>query len=193
MRKQSRRVVLLFVRLFGGWGAYLAARNARQSVARAPRILLIHPGPLGALILITPVLQALKTHLPGAHITLAVGPWSKEAVATHPAIDHLLVYRFPSYRSISPKGVKSYISMIRLARQLKRGRYDLAINLHRNFWWGAALIIPGEYSKAHWLCCFIQPSFSHAGIAVPATSAYHHLSSASDERGPTSSWQSEIP
>ena len=140
MRKQSRRVVLLFVRLFGGWGAYLAARNARQSVAGAPRILLIHPGPLGALILITPVLQALKTHLPGAHITLAVGPWSKEAVATHPAIDHLLVYRFPSYRGISPKGARSYISMIRLARQLKRGRYDLAINLHRNFWWGAALI-----------------------------------------------------
>ena len=138
MRKLSRRVVLLFVRLFGGWGAYLAARNARQGVAHAPRILLIHPGPLGALILTTPVLQALKTQLPDAHITLAVGPWSKEAVANHPAIDHLLVYRFPSYRGISPKGARSYLSMIRLARQLKRERYDLAINLHRNFWWGAA-------------------------------------------------------
>ena len=140
MRKLSRRIALLLVRLLGGWGAFLAARNARRPIAHAPRILLIHPGPLGALILTTPVLQALKTHLPGAHITLAVGPWSKEAVANHPAIDHLLVCRFPSYRGISPKGVTSYIAMIRLARQLKRDRYDLAINLHRNFWWGAAVI-----------------------------------------------------
>jgi ADP-heptose:LPS heptosyltransferase len=106
---------------------------------RPPRILLIHPGPLGSLILTTPVLQALKARLPDAQLTLAVGPWSKEVVENHPAIDQLLVYRFPSYRSISPKGLRSYISMIRLARQLDHSRFDLAINLHRNFWWGAAL------------------------------------------------------
>lgn len=106
---------------------------------RPPRILLIHPGPLGSLILTTPMLQALKAQIPNAQLTLAVGPWSKEVVENHPAIDQLLVYRFPSYRSISPKGLRSYISMIRLARQLDHNRYDLAINLHRNFWWGTAL------------------------------------------------------
>ena len=132
-------MLLLLVRLFGAPGAFTAARRARQPIVRPPRILLIHPGPLGSLILTTPVLQALKARLPDAQLTLAVGPWSKEVVANHPAIDQLLVYRFPSYRSISPKGLRSYISMIRLARQLDHSRFDLAINLHRNFWWGAAL------------------------------------------------------
>lgn len=132
-------MLLLLVRLFGAPGAFTAARRARQPIVRSPRILLIHPGPLGSLILTTPVLQALKAQLPDAQLTLAVGPWSKEVVENHPAIDQLLVYRFPSYRSVSPKGLRSYISMIRLARQLDHSRYDLAINLHRNFWWGTAL------------------------------------------------------
>lgn len=132
-------MVLILVHLLGAPGAFAAARRARQPVSQTPRVLLIHPGPLGALILTTPVLYALKARLPGAHLTLAVGPWSKEVVAKHPAIDQLLVYRFPSYRSISPKGLRSYAAMLHLARQLDRGQYDLVINLHRNFWWGAAM------------------------------------------------------
>lgn len=140
LRILSRKAFLLLVRLLGAWGALTATRKSRQTIVHAPRILLIHPGPLGALILTTPVFQALKTRLPDAQLTLAVGPWSKEVVANHPAIDQILVYRFPSYRSVSPKGLSSYIAMIRLAWQLDRSKYDLAINLHRNFWWGAAVI-----------------------------------------------------
>jgi ADP-heptose:LPS heptosyltransferase len=132
-------MLLLLVRLLGAPGAFVAAHRARQPISRSPRVLLIHPGPLGALILTTPVLYALKARLPDAHLTLAVGPWSKEVVANHPAIDQLLVYRFPGYRSISPKGLRSYIAMLHLARQLNGGQYDLVINLHRNFWWGAAM------------------------------------------------------
>jgi ADP-heptose:LPS heptosyltransferase len=140
MRILSRKLFLLLVRLLGAWGAFAATRKSRQHITHNPRILLIHPGPLGALILTTPVFQALKTRLPDARLTLMVGPWSKEVVANHLAIDQLLVYRFPSYRSVSPKGFRSYVAMIRLARQLDRSQFDLAINLHRNFWWGAAVI-----------------------------------------------------
>ncbi len=140
MRKLLRKALLLLVRLLGAPGAFVAAQRVRQPISHPPRILLIHPGPLGALILTTPVLRTLKTQVPDAHLTMMVGPWSKEVVVNHPAIDQLLVYRFPSYRSVSPKGLKSYISMVRIAWQLTRGHYDLAINLHRNFWWGAAVI-----------------------------------------------------
>ena len=136
MRKLLRKALLLLVRLLGAPGAFVAAQRVRQPISHPPRILLIHPGPLGALILTTPVLRTLKTQVPDAHLTMMVGPWSKEVVVNHPAIDQLLVYRFPSYRSVSPKGLKSYISMVRIAWQLTRGHYDLAINLHRNFWWG---------------------------------------------------------
>lgn len=140
LKKIIRRIVLLLIRLYGAAGVRAASQRVRASTVQAPRILLLHPGPLGALVLTTPVLHALKTQIPDAHITMMVGPWAGEVVAHHPDIDHLLVYPFPSYRRISPKGLRSYIALIRLARQLKRGHYDLALNLHRNFWWGAVLI-----------------------------------------------------
>jgi ADP-heptose:LPS heptosyltransferase len=135
-----RRIVLLLIRLYGAAGVRAASQGVHVSTVQAPRVLLLHPGPLGALILTTPVLHALKTQIPGAHITMMVGPWAGEVVAHHPDIDHLVVYPFPSYRRISPQGLRSYISLFRLARRLKRGRYDLALTLHRNFWWGAVLI-----------------------------------------------------
>jgi ADP-heptose:LPS heptosyltransferase len=155
-------VLLLFVRLLGAWRTFFVAHKARQAIAGAPRILLIHPGPLGALILTTSVLQALKTHLPDANVTLAVGPWSREVVANHPAIDHLLVYSFPSYKMGSPKGIRSYIAMILLARQLKRNRYDLAINLHRNFWWSAAVVyLAGILRRIGYAISYSPPFLTH--------------------------------
>ena len=140
MKQILRSIALLLVRLSGAAGARAALRRARSCPVEAPRVLLLHPGPLGALVLTTPVLGALRSQIPDAHITLMVGPWASEVVAHHPAVDELLVYPFPSYRPISPKGPRSYTALMRLARRLKRGRYDLALNLHRNFWWGAALL-----------------------------------------------------
>lgn len=171
LNRVLRRILLLLVRLYGAAGAGAAAQRARQPISRVQRILLIHPGPLGALILTTPVPQALKTQVPDAHLTMMVAPWSKEVVANHPAIDQLQVYQFPSYRSGSPKGLKSYISLVRLARQLNRDHYDLAINLHRNSWWSAALIylarIPRRIGYA------VSPGTPFLTHALPFQSQQH--------------------
>jgi ADP-heptose:LPS heptosyltransferase len=140
LNKRFRSILLLLIRLLGTPGAHAAAKRTREPVSQQPKILLIHPGPLGALVLTTPVLHALKASIPSVHVTMAVGPWSSEVVAHHPGVDRLLIYNFPSYRSVSPRGFKSYLLLLRLARQLRRDNYDLAINLHRNFWWGAALL-----------------------------------------------------
>ena len=159
------------MRLLGAPGAFAAAQRARQPISHPPRILLVHPGPLGALILAAPVLQALKTLIPDAHLTMTVGPWSKEVLANHPAIDRLLVNPFPSYRSISPKGLKSYISLVCLARQLNRDHYDLAINLHRNFWWGAALIYLARVPRRTGFA--ISPGTPFLTRALPFLSRQH--------------------
>jgi ADP-heptose:LPS heptosyltransferase len=140
LKKPFRRILLLLIRLLGLPGASFAARRARRPATKQPRILLVHPGPLGALVLTTPVLHALKTALPDARITMAAGPWASEVVANHPDLDQLVVVNFPSYRRTSPKGLQSYLLLFRCARQLRREHYDLAINLHRNFWWGALLL-----------------------------------------------------
>ncbi len=81
-----RRIMLLLVRLYGFTGVQKAAKQ-QQTLPAAPRILLIRPDHLGDMVLTTPVLDALKTHLPQAHITMMVGPWLSEVIARHLAID----------------------------------------------------------------------------------------------------------
>ena len=152
--------MLLLVRLFGVPGTLLATLKAPgrgqappllythrhlQSLEPgktlpSPRILLIRPDHLGDVLLTTPALHALKKHIPDADITYMVGPWSSEVVARHPDIDELLTCPFPGFRRAPQKPFAPYILLARVARQLRRGHFDLAINLRPDFWWGAALL-----------------------------------------------------
>jgi lipopolysaccharide heptosyltransferase II len=134
-----RRALLLLVRFYGFIGTQRAVKQA-QKLPTAPRILLIRPDHLGDMVLTTPVLDALKTQLPQAHITMMVGPWSSEVVARHPAIDQLLLCPFPGLQRAPQKPLAPYTVLFRYAHQLRRNRYDIAINLRPDFWWGAALL-----------------------------------------------------
>lgn len=143
MKGLLRILVLLLVRLVGFPRALAASKQVRAAslpVAPAPRILLVRPDHLGDMVLTTPILDALKRAIPGAHITMMVGPWASEIVARHPAIDRLLVFPFPGFRRASQNPLEPYLSLVSAARQVRRGQYDLAINLRPDFWWGAALL-----------------------------------------------------
>ena len=135
-----RTLILFLVRIVGAPGAYRAIQRAKHGSSSGPRILVIRPDHLGDLILTTPVLNALKEHAPDAHITMMVGPWSREVVARHPAIDHILTCPFPGFQRTDQKPLAPYKLLFQMARQLKAAQYDLAINLRYDFWWGAALI-----------------------------------------------------
>src|SRR2546421_1519869 len=100
--------------------ALAAARQAHTSIPTAPRILLIRPDHLGDLVLTTPILNAIKQHAPGAHITMMVGPWSSEIVARHPAIDRLVVVPFPGFQRAPQKALAAYILLLSVAKQLRR-------------------------------------------------------------------------
>ena len=128
------------VRLFGLPWAHTAAQQAQKPESTPRRILLLRPDHLGDLVLTTPILDALKTHIPDAHITMMVGPWSSEVVARHPAIDCLLTCPFPGFQRAAQKSLAPYILLLSIAQQLRRNRYDLAINLRPDFWWGAGLL-----------------------------------------------------
>ncbi len=105
-----------------------------------PRILLLRPDHLGDLVLTTPVLHALRQRLPGAYITMAVGPWSSEIVARHPDLNRIMTLQFPGFTRAPQRALAPYILLFRAAQQLRRANYDLAINLRPDFWWGAALL-----------------------------------------------------
>ncbi|MBO0782742.1 MAG: glycosyltransferase family 9 protein, partial [Ktedonobacteraceae bacterium] len=95
---------------------------------------------LGDLVMTTPILEALRNHVPDAHITMMTGPWSSMVVERHPAISELITCPFPGFRRVTQKPLAPYTLLFSTARQLRRGNYDLAINLRPDFWWGAALI-----------------------------------------------------
>ena len=139
MKRLLRVIILLVVRIIGASAATKASRGASQATS-APRILLIRPDHLGDLVLTTPVLEALKTSIPNAQITMMVGPWSSEVVARHPAIQKLLSCPFPGFQRRAQKPLAPYLLLFRTAQQLRRTPYDIAINLRPDFWWGAALI-----------------------------------------------------
>lgn len=168
MKSLLRVFVLLLVRFIGFPGARAAAKKVRATslpVSPMPRILLMRPDHLGDMVLATPVLDALKRSVPGAHITMMVGPWSSEVVARHSAIDRLLVFPFPGFRRASQNPLSPYILLVSAARQLRRGNYDLAINLRPDFWWGAALLylagIPRRVGYA------LRPSAAFLSLTLP--------------------------
>ena len=173
MKRFLRTLILLYVRLIGARAASATRTRSRSGVNLpvAPRILLIRPDHLGDLVMTTPVLQALRSALPDAHITLLVGPWSRDVVVRHPAIDQLMTCPFPGFQRASQGVLEPYKLLFELADQLKRGEYDLAINLRPDFWWGAALIylagIPQRIGYA------LQPAIPFLTRTLPFPPAEH--------------------
>lgn len=139
MKLLLRMLILRLVRILGAPGVFLA-QQARKRPSKNPHILLIRPDHLGDLVLTTPVLEALRDHAPDAHITMMVGPWSGDVVARHPAIDRLITCPFPGFQRAPQSALAPYLLLLRVASQIRRGKYDLAINLRPDFWWGAALL-----------------------------------------------------
>src|SRR5258708_4848878 len=139
MKRFLRFAILLLVRMLG-WPRIRRSRSTHRRVTRPARILLVRPDHLGDLILTTPVLQALREHAPAAELTMMVGPWSREIVARHPALDHVLICPFPGFQRAVQGALAPYTLLFKTARQLRRERYDLALNLRPDFWWGAALL-----------------------------------------------------
>src|SRR5258708_13302907 len=98
VKQLLRTLILALVRLYGIPGALRAARKARQEVSQTPRILLVRPDHLGDLVLTTPVLDALRSHLPAPHITMMVAPRPRDVVARHPELDQLIPCPFPGFQ-----------------------------------------------------------------------------------------------
>ncbi len=132
-------MILLVIRLLGAPGARKAAQSANKTLA-TPRILLIRPDHLGDLLMTTPVFHALKQQAPDSYISIMVGPWSSEVIARHPDIERVLTCPFPGFQRAAQKALAPYILLFNAAKELRRGHYDVAINLRPDFWWGAALL-----------------------------------------------------
>jgi ADP-heptose:LPS heptosyltransferase len=99
------------------------------------RIVLILPCCIGDVVLATATLKALRRAYPQAHITWAVGTWSKAGVENHPLLDAIM----DTGNEALP--VRSVGGLLRFVGQLRAGNFDLAVSLVRSPLMSAALLL----------------------------------------------------
>ena len=78
---------------------------------------------IGDVVFTTPIPRALKRAWPGARISYLVESAAAPVVATNPSIDDLIVVR-------RARGAGRVMHDLRLARRLRRARFDVVIDLH---------------------------------------------------------------
>ncbi|HSK08196.1 MAG TPA: glycosyltransferase family 9 protein [Vicinamibacterales bacterium] len=89
----------------------------------ASRILLIRLRLIGDVVFTTPLIRALRRHDPGAHLAYLVEPPAAPVVEGNPHLDEVIVATPPHARGRLRADVA-------LARRLRRGRFDLVLDLH---------------------------------------------------------------
>src|SRR5687767_13387753 len=96
--------------------------RARGSAGRV-KILLIRLRLIGDVVFTTPIPRALKRVFPDAHVAYLVEPDAAPVVTGNPHLDEVIV-------APRPRGLARLVGDLRLARSLRRRRYDLVIDLH---------------------------------------------------------------
>src|SRR5712671_913990 len=87
------------------------------------RILLVRLREIGDVVFTTPAVRAIRNHVPDAHISYVVEPVAVDVVAGNPHINEVIVA--PRYGGV--KGIRADAALV---RQLRKQRYDVAIDFH---------------------------------------------------------------
>lgn len=111
-------------------------------------VLLIRPDHLGDVLFLTPALHAVRQALPRARITLLAGPWGAEAVRGNPDLDAVRLCAFPGFeRRPKESTLAPYRLLWATARMLRAERYDAAVTLRFDHWWGAWLAAAADIPR----------------------------------------------
>lgn len=89
------------------------------------RVCIIKPSSLGDVVHAFPTLQALRSLWPEAHFSWVIAPGLRELVEGHPLIDEVI----PFHRGAVRQGFKGWAQLGRFFLDLKRRRFDVAIDL----------------------------------------------------------------
>ena len=89
------------------------------------RVVVIKPCCMGDVLMATPAIAALRRSLPNSHIALAVGGWSRQAVAHNPRVNMLI--EAPTVGEAT-----RWADYMKLARLIRRGKFGTAVVLDRS-------------------------------------------------------------
>ena len=108
------------------------------------KILLIRLRLIGDVVFTTPIPRALKRAFPDSHVAYLVEPAAEAVVRGNPHLDEVIV-------APRPRGLARLGADLRLARRLRRARYDLVVDLHggpRSAWLALATGAPTRIGYA---------------------------------------------
>ncbi len=130
-RERLRRRLLQF---------YAALPAPRRQKPNRGTFLLIRPDHLGDVLLTTPAIRALRRARPSARLIGLTGPWSAEALSAYPEISLVLTLPFPGFTRMPKESLSMpYLMALQWARKVRQLRYETAIILRPDHWWGAML------------------------------------------------------
>ncbi len=104
----------------------------RTALTGKERFLVIRTDRIGDVILSTPVLEAIRSHFPKAHLTLLVSPYAADVVKNNPHLDDVIID--------DHKGIKGFLGLVKLIRAK---RLDVAILLRPTFRLALLLFLAG--------------------------------------------------
>ncbi len=101
------------------------------------RVVLLRPDHLGDMLLLTPALARLRAALPDVDVTLYADPASCPVAFNGPEGIHVEAHAFPGItRGPKPHPLRPYVDLWFMAQHLRAGRYDAALILRPDHWWG---------------------------------------------------------
>lgn len=86
------------------------------------RFLIIQTAFIGDVILATPLIEKLHEFYPEAEIDFLLRKGNEGLLAAHPHVNHVIIWN---------KKEGKYKSLFKTAKKVRRGKYDVLINLHR--------------------------------------------------------------
>ncbi len=96
--------------------------NLNADAVVSQRVLIVLLGSIGDVVRALPLIGRLRAAWPGTHLAWAIEPKSAPIVRDHPWVDELIVYE----RAHAPWSFVPFLAAVR------RGRYDLVIDLQRH-------------------------------------------------------------
>ena len=139
MSARRQRLRLTLLRAFAALSSPFRLRRL-SPLSEAPRILLMRPDHIGDLLFATPAFRLLRRAFPQGHLTCMVGPWGRSVVQGNACLDEIITCEFPGFTR-QPQGslLAPYGTLWEWAGRLRALRFDAAVVLRFDHWWGALL------------------------------------------------------
>jgi len=99
---------------------------------RVRRILVVRNDNIGDVLCTTPALRALRRAFPQAHLAILVAEHCRAAVEWNPDLNEVLTYTKAKHHH-GLLGLAALCNLMRLIRELRARRFDLAIGMRRPF------------------------------------------------------------